>query len=79
MSVPTELHSTLSRTYHTLCILVRQPITEVRAEWNVAADVWEIGPPPPPPEYQMDRALAKQCSFKSWKLMPQKCRNKLKP
>ena len=42
MSVPTELHSTLRRTYHTLCISVRQPITEVKAEWNVAADVWEI-------------------------------------
>ena len=44
MSVPTEFHSTLCRTYHTLCILVRQPITEVKAEWNVAADVWEIEP-----------------------------------
>ena len=43
MSVPTEFHSTLYRTYHTLCISVRQPITEVKAEWNVAADVWEIG------------------------------------
>ena len=42
MSVPTEFHSTLSRTYHSLCISVRQPITEVKAEWNVAADVWEI-------------------------------------
>ena len=42
MSVPTEFHSTLCRTYHTLCILVRQPITEVKAEWNVAADVREI-------------------------------------
>ena len=42
MSVPTEFHSTLCRTYHTLCISVRQPITEVKAEWNVAADVWEI-------------------------------------
>ena len=42
MSVQTELHSTLCRTYHTLCISVRQPITEVKAEWNVAADVWEI-------------------------------------
>ena len=42
MSVPTEFHSTSSRTYHTLCISVRQPITEVKAEWNVAADVWEI-------------------------------------
>ena len=43
MSVPTEFHSTLCRTYHTLHISVRQPITEVKAEWNVAADVWEIG------------------------------------
>ena len=42
MSVPTEFHSTLCRTYHTLRILVRQPITEVKAEWNVAADVWDI-------------------------------------
>ena len=42
MSVPTEFHSTLCKTYHTLCISVRQPITEVKAEWNVAADVWEI-------------------------------------
>ena len=42
MSVPTEFHSTLCRTYHTLCISVRQPITEVKVEWNVAADVWEI-------------------------------------
>ena len=42
MSVPIEFHSTLSRTYHTLCISVRQPITEVKAECNVAADVWEI-------------------------------------
>ena len=42
MSVPTEFHSTLCGTYHTLCISVRQPITEVKAEWNVAADVWEI-------------------------------------
>ena len=39
MSVPTEFHSTLCRTYHTLWISVRQPI----AEWNVAAGVWEIG------------------------------------
>ena len=43
MSVPTEFHSSLSITYHTLCISVCQPITEVKAEWNVAADVWEIG------------------------------------
>ena len=42
ISVPTEFHSTLCKTYSTLCILVRQPITEVKAEWNVAADVWEI-------------------------------------
>ena len=42
MSVPTEFHSILSRTYHTLSISVRQPITEVKAEWNIAADVWEI-------------------------------------
>ena len=42
MSVPTEFHSTLCRTYHTLCISVRRPITEVKAEWNVTADVWEI-------------------------------------
>ena len=42
MSNPIEFHSTLSRTYHTLCISVRQPITEVKAECNVAADVWEI-------------------------------------
>ena len=40
---PNRVHSTLSRTYYTLCISVRQPITEVKAEWNVAADVWEIG------------------------------------
>ena len=44
MSLPTEFHSTLSRTYHTLWISVRQPITEVKAEWNVATDVWEIEP-----------------------------------
>ena len=43
MSVPTEFHPTLCRTYHTLCISARQPITEVKAEWNVATDVWEIG------------------------------------
>ena len=44
MSVPAEFHSTLCRTYLTLCISVRQPITEVKAEWNFAADVWrEIG------------------------------------
>ena len=43
MSVSTEFHSTLCRTYHTLCISVRRPITEVKAEWNVAADVREIG------------------------------------
>ena len=40
---PTAFHSTLCKTYHPLCILVRQPITEVKAEWNVAADVWENG------------------------------------
>ena len=43
MSVPREFHSTLCRTHHTLCISVCQPITEVKAEWNVAADVREIG------------------------------------
>ena len=45
MSVPIEVHSTLSSTYRTLCISlisVHQPITEVKAEWNVAADVWDI-------------------------------------
>ena len=42
MSVPIEFHSTLCRTYHTLYISDRQPITEVKAKWNVAADVWEI-------------------------------------
>ena len=42
MSVPKEFHSSLCRTYRTLCILVRQPITGVNAEWNVAADVREI-------------------------------------
>ena len=42
MSVPTEFDSTFCRTYHTLWISVRQPITKVKAEWNVAADVWEI-------------------------------------
>ena len=42
MSVPTEFHSTLGKTYSTLCISVRRPITEVKAEWNAAADVWEI-------------------------------------
>ena len=42
MSVPTEFHSTYCKTYHTLWILVRQPITEVKAEWNVAANVKEI-------------------------------------
>ena len=42
MSVQTEFHSTLWRTYRTLCISVRQLITEVKAEWNVAADVREI-------------------------------------
>ena len=44
MSVPAEFHSTLWRAYYTLGISVRQPITEVKAEWNVAADVWEIAP-----------------------------------
>ena len=43
MSVQAELHSTLCRKYRAFCISVRQPITEVKAEWNVAADVWEIG------------------------------------
>ena len=42
MSAPTEFNSTLCKTHNTLCILVRQPITEVKAEWNVATDVWEI-------------------------------------
>ena len=42
MAVQTEFDSTLCRTYGPLCILVRQPITEVKAELNVAADVWEI-------------------------------------
>ena len=42
MSVPTEFHSTESRTYNTLCISVRQPITEVKGELNGAADVREI-------------------------------------
>ena len=42
MSVQAEFHSTLCRKYRALCISVRQPITEVKAEWNVAADVWEI-------------------------------------
>ena len=42
MSVPTEFHSTLCETYSALCKSVRQPITEVKAEWNVAADVREI-------------------------------------
>ena len=43
MSARTEFHSTLCRTYHTLCISAYQPITEVKADWNVAPDVWEIG------------------------------------
>ena len=34
MSVPTQFRSTLCRTYNTLCISVRQPITEVKAEWK---------------------------------------------
>ena len=42
MSVKKEFHSTLCRTYRLLCILVRKPITGVKAEWNVAADVREI-------------------------------------
>ena len=42
MSVQAEFHSTLCRKYRALCISVRQPITEVKAEWNVAADVREI-------------------------------------
>ena len=42
LSSPTDFHLTLCTTYLTLCISVRQPITEVKAEWNVAADVWEI-------------------------------------
>ena len=42
MSVPTEFHSTLRRTYHTLCISIRQSITEDKAKWNEAADVWDI-------------------------------------
>ena len=43
MSVPTEFHSTLCKKYRTLCISVRQPITEVKAECNAVADVREIG------------------------------------
>ena len=43
MSVQIESHSTLCSTYRVLCIFVRQPITEVKAEWNAAADVREIG------------------------------------
>ena len=43
MSVLAEFHSTLCKTYRTLCISVRQPITEVKAECNAAADVREIG------------------------------------
>ena len=42
MSVQIDFHSSLCRTYLTLSILVRQPITEVKTEWNVAAQVWEI-------------------------------------
>ena len=42
MPVPTEFHSILCRIYHTLWISVRRPITEVKAEWNASADVWEI-------------------------------------
>ena len=42
ISVPKEFRSTLCRTYRTFCILVRQPITGVKSEWNVAADVREI-------------------------------------
>ena len=42
MSVQIESHSTLCCTYRVLCILVRQPITEVKAEWNAEADVREI-------------------------------------
>ena len=42
MSVQAEFHCTLCRKYRALRISVRQPITEVKAEWNVAADVWEI-------------------------------------
>ena len=41
-SVPTEFYSTLCKTYRTLYISVRQPITEVQAECNAAADVREI-------------------------------------
>ena len=41
MSFPTEFHFTFSRRYNNLCILVRQPITEIKAEWNVA-DVRQI-------------------------------------
>ena len=41
MSVQIESHSTLCSTYRVLCIFVRQPITEVKAEWNAAADVRE--------------------------------------
>ena len=45
MSVPiflTDFHPTLCRTYHSLCTSVRQPITDVKAMWNVAADVWKL-------------------------------------
>ena len=41
MSVPTEFHFKFL-TYRTFCISVRQPITEVIAEWNVAVDVRKI-------------------------------------
>ena len=42
MSVLTEFHSTLCRTYRSLCILVSQQVTGVKAERNVAADVRKI-------------------------------------
>ena len=45
MSVPKEFHSTLCRTYRDLCILVRQAITGVKAEWNVAADIGRLSNP----------------------------------
>ena len=62
MSVQAEFHSTLCRKYRALCISVSQPITEVKAEWNVAADVRDIGIYP-------DRYLSPACL--SFSISPQ--------
>ena len=43
MSVLTEFHSYMCRTYCFLCIVVRQLISEVKAKGNEAPSVWRSG------------------------------------